>query len=45
MALMLNGMGVSRGVSIGDVFILRRNQHDYIEKSIEKKDLGREVKR
>ena len=25
MALMLNGMGVSRGVSIGDVFILRRN--------------------
>ena len=45
MALMLNGMGVSRGVSIGDVFILRRNQHEYIEKSIEKKDLGREVKR
>lgn len=45
MALMLNGMGVSRGVSIGDVFILHRNQHEYIEQNIEKKDLSKEVKR
>jgi len=45
MALMLNGMGVSRGVSIGDVFILRRNQHEYSEQKIEKKNLAKEVKR
>ncbi len=45
MALMLNGMGVSRGVSIGDVYILRRNQHEYIEQKIEKRNLGKEVKR
>lgn len=45
MALMLNGMGVSRGISIGNVFILRRNQHEYVERTIEKKNLAREVKR
>lgn len=45
MALMLNGMGVSRGVSIGDVYILRRNQHEYVEQKIDKKNLGKEVKR
>lgn len=45
MALMLNGMGVSRGVSIGDVYILRRNQHEYVEQKIEKKNLSKEVKR
>jgi len=45
MALMLNGMGVSRGVSIGDVFILRRNQHEYVEQKIDKKNLSKEVKR
>ncbi len=45
MALMLNGMGVSRGVSIGDVFILRRNQHEYIEQKISGKDLSKEIKR
>lgn len=45
MALMLTGMGVSRGVSIGDVYILRRNQHEYIEQEIDKKKIGKEVKR
>jgi len=45
MALMLNGMGVSRGVSIGDVFILRRNQHEFVEQKIDKKNLSKEVKR
>ena len=45
MALMLNGMGVSRGVSIGDVFILRRNQHEFVEQKIDKKNLTKEVKR
>ena len=45
MALMLNGMGVSRGVSIGDVFILRRSQYEYVEQKLEKKQLTQEVKR
>jgi len=45
MALMLSGMGVSRGISIGPVYILRRNQHEFIEKKIAKKDIAKEVKR
>ncbi len=45
MALMLTGMGVSRGVSIGPVFVLHRNQPEIIEKSIEKKQISTEVKR
>ncbi len=45
MALMLNGMGVSRGISIGNVFILHRNQHEFTEQKIDKKNLGKEVKR
>ena len=45
MALMLNGMGVSRGISIGPVFILHRNQPEITEKSIEKKQISTEVRR
>lgn len=45
MALMLTGMGVSRGVSIGPVYVLHRNQPEIIEKSIEKKQVSTEVKR
>lgn len=45
MALMLNGMGVSRGISIGPVFILHRNQHEIVERTIEKKEVAKEVKR
>lgn len=42
---MLSGMGVSRGISIGSVFVLYRNQPEVIEKGIEKKQLAREVRR
>ncbi len=45
MALMLTGMGVSRGVSIGPVFVLHRDQPEIIEKSIEKKQISAEVRR
>ncbi len=45
MAVMLAGMGVSRGISIGPVYVLHRNQPEIIERSIEKKDLAKEVRR
>jgi len=45
MALMLSGMGVSRGISIGPVYILHRNQYEFVEKKITKKDITKEVKR
>ncbi len=45
MALMLNGMGVSRGVAIGPVFILHRNQPEIIEKEIDRKNVAAEVRR
>ncbi len=45
MAVMLAGMGVSRGISIGPVYVLHRNQPETIERSIEKKQLAKEVRR
>lgn len=45
MALMLTGMGVSRGISIGSVIILHRNQPEIVEKEIEKKQVATEVRR
>ena len=45
MALMLTGMGVSRGISIGSVRILQRNQHEIVEQKIDKKNIASEVKR
>ena len=45
MSVMLNGMGVSRGVSIGPVYILHRNQPEIIEKSITRKQISGEVRR
>jgi len=45
MALMLNGIGVSRGISIGTVSILRRNQYELVEQKLDKKDIASEVKR
>jgi phosphotransferase system enzyme I (PtsI) len=44
-ALLLNGMGVSRGIAIGPVFVLHRNQPEIIERSIEKKNISAEVRR
>lgn len=45
MALLLNGMGVSRGIAIGPVFILRRNQPEIIERVVDKKNISAEVRR
>ncbi len=45
MTLMLSGMGVSRGISIGSVFVLHRNQPEVVEKDLEKKQIAREVRR
>ncbi len=45
MALLLNGMGVSRGIAIGPVYILHRNQHEIVEQKIDKKNIAKEVKR
>ncbi len=45
MALLLNGMGVSRGIAIGPVFILHRNQPEIIERSVDKKSVSAEVRR
>lgn len=45
MALLLNGMGVSRGVAIGSVFVLHRNQPEIIERTVDKKSIAAEVRR
>lgn len=45
MSLMLNGMGVSRGVSIAPAYVLRRNQPDIIEKNLTGKQLTAEIRR
>lgn len=45
MALLLNGMGVSRGIAIGPVFVLHRNQPEIIERTIDKKSIAAEVRR
>ena len=45
MALLLNGMGVSRGVAIGSVFVLHRNQPEIIEKTVDKRSIAAEVRR
>ncbi|OED40651.1 phosphoenolpyruvate--protein phosphotransferase [Chromatiales bacterium (ex Bugula neritina AB1)] len=45
MALMLNGMGVSRGVAIGPAFILHRDKTEIVEKKIDRKSIAVEVRR
>lgn len=45
MALLLNGMGVSRGIAIGPVFVLHRNQPEIIERTVDKKSVSAEVRR
>jgi len=44
-ALLLNGVGVSRGIAIGPVFILHRNQPEIIERAVDKKNISAEVRR
>ena len=38
-------MGVSRGVAIGSVFVLHRNQPEIIERTVDKKSIAAEVRR
>jgi len=45
MSLMFNGIGVSRGIAIGDAFLLRRNQIDVTSRSLTKKSVPAEVRR
>ncbi len=45
MSLMFNGIGVSRGIAIGDAYLLRRNQIDVTSRSLTKKSVPTEVRR
>jgi phosphotransferase system enzyme I (PtsI) len=45
MSLMFNGIGVSRGVAIGNAYLLRRNQIDVTSRSLAKESIPTEVRR
>ena len=45
MSLMWSGIGVSRGIAIGETHLLRRDHIDVGERSLVKKDLPAEVRR
>lgn len=45
MSLMFNGIGVSRGVAIGNAYLLRRNQIDVTSRSLAKDSVATEVRR
>jgi phosphotransferase system enzyme I (PtsI) len=45
MSLMFNGIGVSRGIAIGDAYLLRRNQIDVTSRSLPAKSIPAEVRR
>jgi phosphotransferase system enzyme I (PtsI) len=45
MSLMFNGIGVSRGVAIGNAYLLRRNQIDVTSRSLAKESISTEVRR
>ena len=45
MSLMFTGIGVSRGVAIGDVYLLRRNQIDVTSRALSKKSVPAEIRR
>jgi len=45
MSLMFNGIGVSRGIAIGDAYLLRRNQIDVTSRSLTKKSVPSEIRR
>jgi len=45
MSLMFSGIGVSRGIAIGEAYLLRRNQIDVSERSLAKKAVPAEVRR
>lgn len=45
MSLMFTGIGVSRGIAIGDAYLLRRNQIDVTSRSLSKKSVPAEIRR
>ena len=45
MSLMFSGIGVSRGLAIGEIHVLRRDGLDVETKEVEKNKLGEEVRR
>ncbi|MFK7893722.1 MAG: phosphoenolpyruvate--protein phosphotransferase [Granulosicoccus sp.] len=45
MSLMFTGIGVSRGIAIGDAYLLRRNQIDVTSRSLPKKSVPAEIRR
>jgi len=45
MSLMFTGIGVSRGIAIGEVYLLRRNQIDVTSRSLSKKAVPAEIRR
>ena len=45
MSLMFSGIGVSRGIAIGDAYLLRRNQIDVTSRTLTKKAVPAEIRR
>jgi len=45
MSLMFSGIGVSRGIAIGETFLVRRNQPEYTERKLKSSEIPAEVKR
>ena len=45
MSLMFNGIGVSRGIAIGQAYLLRRNQIDVASRTLLKNSIPAEVRR
>ena len=45
MSLMFTGIGVSRGIAIGDAYLLRRNQIDVTSRALSKKAIPAEIRR
>lgn len=45
MSLMFNGIGVSRGIAIGQAHLLKRNQIDVASRDLAKRDVPAEVRR
>ena len=45
MSLMFSGIGVSRGIAIGDTFVLRRNHPEFSNRQLTQKQIPAEVRR
>ena len=45
MSLMFTGIGVSRGIAIGNAYLLRRNQIDVTSRELTKKAVPGEIRR